>query len=495
MCYATALLRSIFTLFSLLGILGCQRSAVERVYLDQQFANRCLAYSSAAHFAHELHILRRGRDFNRLWSAGLDQALDARKLPAMHWMGGACADVERHLETQRVDKSAYYRDALVAFVAGLDPHSAYFPPDAWLAYEEKQKNRRDGFGLAFRLRARDFYFRLEGLAIEQAILPEVRDGVGFGDMIATLNGASPVGRTIEEVFAALNGKDDLLLEIQGKGFWRLARTPYVLPPYLYQEASGPYGRYHYLKVRNFNPGLVEQLRGVLDRSTNLGWIVDLRGNPGGSIDEAMRFAALWSEESIVVETRGQDQDEGVLRGFAVNQTRGLPGEGLHRKNPLAFLIDARSASASEMVAGALRRSKALIIGRRSFGKGTGQMPIRLSERNGLGGGLSVTMFRYYVDGDSPQEFGVTPEIVAEDAALEAWIARRRQEGSTVHYEESDWGVNVIPNGSPRGWPGSDVPSYPVRQRWDCVDAGSRRDCELEIAMRSLYELDALGYYD
>ena len=403
-----------------------------------------------------------------------------------------CPKILKAIAARPIDATKFFREALQRFMPLLDPHSSYFPPEGYRQFQEEQRNRHEGFGIAFHLRARDYYFPLQELRIEEVFQEVLQTTVDFGDRVVRINGDPIVGKNLTDWSQAFYEADELEIEIDRKGRWRLRPLSYTLPPAFIRRISARHGDYRYVKIRNFHPELTRFVRDHFDELEDReGLILDLRGNPGGSVDEALDLCAWLSSVPIHVETRGEEQSESVRRRYQLDQTYERRAQGRFQGVPFALLADARSASASELLAASLRPTRAVLIGRRTFGKGIGQHTITLSEKNGLGGAMMITMFRYWVgDGFSPQAIGVAPEIEVLDTSLESRIARLRREQRPVVYEEMDLGDRVVPRVT-KDEPAASLGN--VQMKWACQKDSF--DCELEIAMTSLYELRQQGYFE
>ena len=212
--------------------------------------------------------------------------------------------------------------------------------------------------------------------------------------------------------------------------------------------------YVHLRIRAFQERTAEDLVGILKRLKKqapdglLGLILDLRDNPGGLLDQAVKVADTWLDEGLIVYTHGRDESQ--------RQDYRARANGSAEVYPIVVVVNEGSASASEIVAGALQdQRRALVLGTETFGKGSVQTVYPLED----GSGLRLTTARYYTpSGRSIQEVGIEPDIVVEGeqltAALDGVPRRLRErdlEGHLIH-EDTDRGAGhgFEPATSPEG---------------------------------------------
>ena len=258
--------------------------------------------------------------------------------------------------------------------------------------------------------------------------PAFRAGVEAGDLITHLNGEPVMGLALSDAVDMMRGPVDTILTITVR---RGDQDPFDIKIKrdiikVQSVRSRVEGEVGYLRITSFNeqttPGLVkaiesvrEELGGTLD-----GFVLDLRNNPGGLLDEAISVSDTFLDRGEIVSTRGRVAEDSQRW----NATRGDLTEGL----PLVVLINGGSASASEIVAGALQdHRRAIVMGTRSFGKGSVQTIMPL----GSEGAMRLTTARYYTpSGNSIQAKGIEPDILVERAKVEAIDLRGRLENDT-----------------------------------------------------------------
>ncbi len=272
----------------------------------------------------------------------------------------------------------------------LDPHTAYMNPDDAVAARSQLEGGFDGIGVEFNI-YKDTVYVVTPLAGG----PSEAAGIQSGDKIIKVNDTPLAGSKIDNgaVFQALRGKrgTEVKLTILSKGD-KAARVVSVMrdriPTYSVDAAYMVDGKTGYIKVNRFSETTYDEFKTALGQLKQQGMtqlMLDLRNNPGGYMDRATSLAdELISGNKMLVYTNGKDTRYD-RQTFAK-----IPGQ--FEEGPVVVLIDEGSASASEIVAGALQdHDRALIVGRRSFGKGLVQMPVQLSD----GSELRLTISRYY----------------------------------------------------------------------------------------------------
>lgn len=325
-----------------------------------------------------------------------------------------------------LDDRALMRAATRALLADLDPHSAFLPAAAANAWREQAAGAYDGIGVEVEVRP-DRSLRVIG-TIDGS--PAQRAGLRTGDVIVAVDGR-PVGlRREDEPSRALRGTAGTAVRLT------LLRPGEALPREigLVRQSialASVNGRllepgFAYLRIAYFEADTAEELRRTLARlkaeagGRLAGLVLDLRNNPGGLLTTAVESADLFLDGGLIVSTRG--------RGPAANTLyRAGPGDLLDGA-PMAVLIDVGTASSAEVVAGALRdRGRALLLGARSFGKGSVQTLIELDN----GDALKLTTARYYTpSGRSIQAAGILPDVSLPGTAIRGL----REQDLPIHLE-------------------------------------------------------------
>ena len=305
-----------------------------------------------------------------------------------------------------LDDRALMRAATRALLADLDPHSAFLPATAANEWREQAAGAYDGIGVEVEVRP-DRSLRVIG-TIDGS--PAQRAGLRTGDVIVAVDGR-PVGlRREDDPSRALRGTAGTAVRLT------LLRPGEALPREVGLvrqsiDLASVSGRllepgFAYLRIAYFEGDTAEELRRTLARLKTEaggrleGLVLDLRNNPGGLLTTAVESADLFLDGGLIVSTRGRGPTANTLY-------RAAPGD-LLAGAPMAVLIDVGTASSAEVVAGALRdRGRALLLGARSFGKGSVQTLIELDH----GDALKLTTARYYTpSGRSIQAAGILPDV-------------------------------------------------------------------------------------
>ena len=315
---------------------------------------------------------------------------------------------------EKPDDTKLIETAINGMLTGLDPHSAYLNAKH---FQDMQVQTRGEFG---------------GLGIEVTMekgvvkvvspiddTPAAKAGIEAGDLITHLDSKSIVGETLEQAVEKMRGlvNTPIVLTIVRKGREepfdiKIVRSVIRINAVKSRlEADGEIG---YVKVTTFNEKThVNLVKAVekLNKESNgkiKGWVIDLRTNPGGLLDQAVSVSDDFLDKGAIVLTKGRNLQE-------TQRSQARRGDITGGKK-VVVLINGGSASASEIVAGAIQdHSRGLIIGTRSFGKGSVQTIIPLGGK----GALRLTTARYYTpSGRSIQAKGIDPDIVVEQEAPE-----------------------------------------------------------------------------
>ncbi len=327
-----------------------------------------------------------------------------------------------------VDDKKLITEAINGMLTGLDPHSAYLDADA---FKDLQVGTQGEFGgLGIEVGMEDGFVKVVS-PIEDT--PAFKAGVKPGDLIVKLDDTPVKGMTLNDAVKRMRGKpgSNIRLTIVRKGVDKpivLTLTRAVIKIRSVKSAMLDPG-YGYVRVTQFQEHtgelLVEALNKLYkDSKTPLkGLILDLRNDPGGLLNGAVAVtAAFVKPDSLVVYTEGRSEDakmrltasrEHYLRPMQVDYLKNLP-QGV-KQVPMVVLVNSGSASASEIVAGALQDHKrAVVMGTRTFGKGSVQTILPI----GNGTAIKLTTARYYTpNGRSIQAKGIEPDIVVEDPAM------------------------------------------------------------------------------
>src|SRR6516162_3503575 len=308
---------------------------------------------------------------------------------------------------EKPDDSKLVESAINGMLAGLDPHSSYMDPKSFRDMQVQTRGEFGGLGIEVTME--------DGLVKVVAPIdetPAAKAGVMANDIITHLDNEAVQGLTLNQAVDKMRGpvNTKIKLTIMRKGADKpievtIVRDIIRVKSVRWRPQGSDVG---YIRVTQFNEqttdGLkqaITELNAQLGADKIKGYVLDLRNNPGGLLDQAISVSDTFLEKGEIVSTRGRNPEE-------TQRFNARPGD-LIKNKPLIVLINGGSASASEIVAGALQDHKrATLIGTRSFGKGSVQTIIPLGAGNGA---LRLTTARYYTpSGRSIQAKGISPDI-------------------------------------------------------------------------------------
>jgi carboxyl-terminal processing protease len=333
-----------------------------------------------------------------------------------------------------VEDKKLLEDAVQGMLAGLDPHSAYLDADSFKDMRVETEGQFGGLGIEVTM---ENGFVKVVSPIEDT--PAARAGVKPGDLIIRLDDKAVKGLTLTEAVRFMRGKpgSDITLTIVREGATKplkitLTRAVIKIQSVKSRMLESGFG---YVRITQFqagtDKGLAEALKKLEteNKGTLRGMILDLRNNPGGVLNSAVGVSDAFLDNGLIVYTEGRVADSKM-------KLSATPGDLLNGA-PMVVLINGGSASASEIVAGALQDHKrAVIMGTKSFGKGSVQTIIPVSN----GAALKITTARYYTpSGRSIQASGIVPDIVTEEARITKSEAadRLRESDLARHLENGD----------------------------------------------------------
>ena len=318
--------------------------------------------------------------------------------------------VFRRVRADYVDKAddrKLIESAINGMLAGLDPHSSYMDPRSLRDMEVQTRGKFGGLGIEITLE--------DGLIKVVAPIdetPAAKAGIMANDVITELDGKEVQGFTLDQAVEKMRGpvSSRIKLTIMRNGHDKPIEVTIVRDVIRVRSVrSQPEGDdIGYIRLTQFNEQTTEGLKkAITDISAKIsddklkGYVLDLRNNPGGLLDQAISVSDAFLQKGEIVSTRGRNAEE-------TQRFNARPGD-LTKNKPLIVLINGGSASASEIVAGALQDHKrATVIGTRSFGKGSVQTIIPLGSGNGA---LRLTTARYFTpSGRSIQAKGISPDI-------------------------------------------------------------------------------------
>jgi len=310
---------------------------------------------------------------------------------------------------EEVEPGDLIEAAIDGMLTSLDPHSSYLSPDD--AAQMRVQTRGEFGGLGIEVTQEEGFVKvvspIDGTPADEA-------GVEAGDFITHVDGESVLGLSLDEAVTMMRGPvgSEIIITLVREGESEPFDVSIIRDTIkLTAVRTRTQGDTVVLRVTTFNDqtytnlesGLAEQIEeaGGIDQINGI--VIDLRNNPGGLLTQAIRVSDAFLEKGEIVSTRGRE----IQDGERFNASAGDLAEG----KPIVVLINGGSASASEIVAGALQdHRRAIVVGTKSFGKGSVQtvMPLRSD------GAMRLTTARYYTpSGRSIQSLGVSPDIVVE----------------------------------------------------------------------------------
>ena len=313
-----------------------------------------------------------------------------------------------------VDDKKLIQSAIDGMLTSLDPHSGYLDAENFDEMRDQTRGEYGGLGLV--VQAEDGAVKVVSPMDDT---PAGRAGIQAGDYITAIDGQSVVGLPLDDAVKQMRGAVGTAItltiarEKQDPFSVKLTREVINVKS-VTSKAEGDYG---YIRISGFDEKTGAETRtAIRDLKTKIpnmkGMVLDLRNNPGGLVDQAVEVASAFLDGGEVVSQRGRDARD-------IERYNARPGGDMLGGLPMVVLINNGSASASEIVAGALRdRKRAEVIGLTSFGKGSVQTVIPL--RGGVDGALKLTTARYYTpSGQSIQKTGIQPDLEVANSKEEA----------------------------------------------------------------------------
>jgi carboxyl-terminal processing protease len=310
---------------------------------------------------------------------------------------------------EEVDAKELIEAAINGMLTSLDPHSGYLPPVD--AEKMREQTRGEFGGLGIEVTQEEGFVKvvspIDGTPADEA-------GMEAGDFITHVDGESVLGLTLNEAVERMRGPvgSEIIITVVREG----EDEPFdvtIIRDFIKLTAARvrSEGKSIVIRVTTFNDNTFDNIRDGLDDELESaggleninGVVIDLRNNPGGLLSQAIRVSDAFLEKGEIVSTRGRDPEEG-------DRYNATPGDLINGK-PIVVLINGGSASASEIVAAALKdHRRGIVVGTNSFGKGSVQTVMPLREQSAM----RLTTARYYSpSGRSIQNLGVTPDIIVE----------------------------------------------------------------------------------
>ncbi len=333
-------------------------------------------------------------------------------------------DVFERVREQYVEEKAdkeLIENALNGMLSALDPHSSYLNDEKFAEMQISTKGEFGGLGIE--------------VTMENGIVkvvspiddtPAAAAGIQAGDYIVQIDGEPVMGLSLSEAVGKMRGKVGTKIDLVVSREEEEAPLDFTIIRDIIKIRSVRHrveGNSGYIRITTFNQNVddgllkaIEEIKAELGPKLN-GYVLDLRNNPGGLLDQAIATADVFLDKGEIVSTRGRHEKD-TKRD---NATPGDFADGL----PMVVLINGGSASASEIVAGALKDHKrAILLGTKSFGKGSVQTVMPLPGH----GAMRLTTARYYTpSGLSIQATGIEPDIEVEQATIESLKERRLRE--------------------------------------------------------------------
>lgn len=380
---------------------------------------------------------------------------------------GVLSQVMAHIENSYVDSLDEDRlidGAIRGMVGTLDPHSSYLNAEEYALLESDTTGQFGGVGVEIDSRG-DYLTVIAPIPGS----PAARAGVRAGDEILAIEGRDARGLEVDEAVRRMRGApgSHVRVTFRRRGVEDPMRLDLVreivhvssVESHLLEDGVG------YVNLKSFQERSSEEVDRALDELTRAsngrlrGLVLDLRNDPGGLLDEAILIADEFLNDGVIVSTRGRD-------GSAQDEAR-AHSAGTRPDFPIVVIVNEYTASAAEIVAGALQdHHRAMLVGTRTFGKGSVQTVIDLPD----GGALKLTIARYFTpSGRSIQAQGIAPDVQVEDVTLPdppaagSPEAPERERDLEQHLPNSE--NNDAP---PPDAPGSDVRDLQLRVAWQLL---------------------------
>lgn len=308
-----------------------------------------------------------------------------------------------------IDQADVMDSAINGVLQSLDPYSAYMSPELFKSMQTESKGEFGGLGIEIGMEA-----GVVKVIAPIADTPAEKAGIKAGDYIVRINNTQVQGKTLMEAVKLMRGPvgTNIELTVRRKGSKKpltfLIQRKIIEVKSVEAKILGNKNNIGYIRLKSFNENsdkqFIKKIKDYEKQNKLIGYIIDLRNNPGGLLTQAITITDFFLENGEIVSTKGRQVSE--TRKFFARSGDGIMGK------PIIVLINNGSASASEIFAGALKDHKrAIILGENSYGKGSVQSVIPL--RNG--GGIRLTISKYYLpSGKSISEVGVSPDIIIKE---------------------------------------------------------------------------------
>ncbi len=377
---------------------------------------------------------------------------------------------------EEIDTQKAVDGAIQGLLLSLDPHSSYLKPEEFQELQEETSGSFSGVGIEITIKdgILTVVSPIEGTPADKA-------GIKANDLIVEIEGKKTKDMSPDEAIRQLRGPkgSKVTITIQRQG-WKEPR-PFSLTrdiiPLHSVKASFLAPGFAYLRITNFQSHTTrdfkQKLADLQKEQAIRGLILDLRNNPGGLLNQAISISDIFLRQGTIVSTRGRTEDQNMV--FQAHDTADDSGI------PMVVLVNEGSASASEIVAGAIQDHKrGIIVGTRTFGKGSVQTIIPLPD----GAGLRMTTAKYYTPADrSIQALGISPDV--EVSAQEAVSAGDSQSSSEI-LRETD-----LQNHFQEKQKDKPSPAEPIDKE---IRERLKNDIQLNTALNILKSLDLFSDY-
>ena len=325
-----------------------------------------------------------------------------------------------------VDSKKLIRGAIRGMISSIDPHSAFLSPESYKDLQIETKGQFSGIGIVITMQENmvTVISPIEGT-------PAYKAGIKAGDQIISVDGEETKAMMLWEAVKKMRGKKgtSVVITIMRKGLpepidFTIVRDTIPLESVRSLQLKPGYG---YVRITNFRENTDDDVKAALKELESgkislSGLVLDLRDNPGGLLDQAVKVSDIFLDKGSIVSIKGRLQ--------AHSKTYAAHSDRHKHPYPIVLLINEGSASASEIVAGALQdNGRALVLGTTSFGKGSVQTVEPLRD----GSGLKLTIARYYTpNGHAIQTRGIVPDVLVEQRYVTS-----AEEERHPHIKESD----------------------------------------------------------
>ncbi|MBD5389151.1 PDZ domain-containing protein [bacterium] len=337
-------------------------------------------------------------------------------------------EIARDNFVEEADEKKMLEGAMAGMLGALDPHSSYLPADDFKEFSEKSHGEFGGLGIqitsdrgAVRVIA----------PIDDT--PAAKAGIKAGDYITHVDDDQVFDQTLNQVVKKMKGRPGTKVKLTVISDGQEARTvtlkrAIIKVKSVKFETKGDDDKIGYIRISDFGATTTKELKEAieaLEKKKVLGYVLDVRNNPGGYLTAAIDVSDAFLDSGEIVSTRGKKKTD-------IDRTYAKPGD-LTNGKPVVVLINHGSASASEIVAGALQdNGRALVMGSQSFGKGSVQQQKPLGD----GTAIHITIARYYTpSGRSIQNEGITPDIEVLQSKIEV-LEKKQSTYSEASFKNS-----------------------------------------------------------